>query len=308
MPLLDVRSISHAFGPRTVLNGVSFSLDSGVAALLGPNGAGKSTLFQILCTLLRPDSGTAHVAGHDVRVAPGEVRRALGVVFQSPALDPILTVRENLRCHGRIYGLSSRILSSRIDLVCDALAVRDRLDDRVKTLSGGLRRRAEIAKALLSSPRLLLMDEPDTGLDISARLALRQTLRDIAAHEKTLVLLSTHVMDLAESADRVLMIASGRIVADDSPTNLRHQLGRSVVEVHDERTERIEAWTTAQGLTFKRHGGTVLIDAPDPAAVLAAVARDLTPASLTLRQTTLADVFVALAGEGLESTSSVPGG
>jgi ABC-2 type transport system ATP-binding protein len=308
MPLLEVQSISHAFGTRAVLRDVSFSLDAGVAALLGPNGAGKSTLFQILCTLLRPDSGKAQIAGHDVTREPAQVRRALGVVFQSPALDPVLTVRENLHCHGRVYGLDRRTITRKVDEAAGTLGVRDRLDDRVKILSGGLRRRVEIAKALISSPRVLLMDEPDAGLDLSTRLLLQQTLHDIARRDGVLVVLTTHIMDLAESADRVLMIASGEIVADDTPQALRQRLGRSVVEVRDGRPERIGDWASARGLAWKAHAGSVLIEAQDAALTLSQLAGELSPASLTLRQTTLADVFVTLTGEGLDRSEPLRGG
>jgi ABC-2 type transport system ATP-binding protein len=197
--------------------------------LLGPNGGGKSTLFRILATLMTPSGGRALVAGFDVQRQPAQVRRQIGVVFQSQSLDRKLTVEENLRSQGHLYGMSGAALRRRIGEVMGRLGLADRRKDLVETLSGGLRRRVEIAKGLLHGPAVLLMDEPSTGLDPGARRELWQYLEELRDQEGITVLLTTHLLDEADRCARLLLLHQGRVVAAGSPAELKARIGGDVV-------------------------------------------------------------------------------
>ncbi|MGH9788764.1 MAG: ABC transporter ATP-binding protein, partial [Candidatus Acidiferrales bacterium] len=202
-PAIEIENLSHAYGERVALRDVAFSVGRGeLFGLLGPNGGGKTTLFKILATLLLPRGGHARVFGDDVAANPMAVRRRLGVVFQSSSLDPKLTVTENLRHQGHLYGLRGARLQARMEELLKRLGIADRRDERAEKLSGGLRRRVEIAKGLLHQPEVLLLDEPSTGLDAGARRDLRLYLRQLCDQDGVTVFLTTHFMDEAESCDR----------------------------------------------------------------------------------------------------------
>ena len=208
---VEVEDLRRSYGSREALAGLSFDVRRGeLFALLGPNGGGKSTLFKILTTLLPPSAGTARVCGHDVRTAQREVRRHIGVVFQHPSVDGKLTIEENLRHHGHLYGLSGAPLKARITELLDRFGLVDRKDELVERLSGGLARRAELAKGLLPRPTVLLLDEPSTGLDPGARRDLLQYLRRLRDDDGMTVVLTTHYLEEAERCDRVGVIDRGR--------------------------------------------------------------------------------------------------
>jgi len=225
-----IDSVGHRYGERVALAEVSFAVGRGeIFALLGPNGGGKTTLFRILSTLMLPTTGTVRIFEDDVRERPAAVRRHLGVVFQAPALDERLTVAENLRFHGRCYGLRGRLLESRIDAALESVSLGERRHDLVLTLSGGMRRRIELAKALLHEPPVLVLDEPSTGLDPRARRELRDTLAELRARAGTTVVLTTHLMDEAAAGDRVAILDRGHLVAIGSPATLTAEVGGDVV-------------------------------------------------------------------------------
>lgn len=227
---IAVDALAHRYGDREALRGVSFDVQDGeILGLLGPNGGGKTTLFRVLSTLVTPTAGTIRVSGFDVRRAPRDVRRHLGVVFQAPALDPLLTTSENLHCHGQLYGLHGRALRERMAEVLDALSLADRRDTPVRQLSGGLQRRVEIAKALVPSPRVLALDEPSTGLDPNARREVWDLLQRRRRDHGTTVLLTTHAMDEAAMCDRVAILHEGRLVALGTPQNLTATIGGEVL-------------------------------------------------------------------------------
>jgi ABC-2 type transport system ATP-binding protein len=229
-PALVVDSVSHRYGDREALRGVSFEVPPAqIFGLLGPNGGGKTTLFRILATLMLPTSGTVRVCGDDVRQRPAAVRRHIGVVFQSPALDDRLSVRENLVHHGHLYGLAGRRLHARIAAALDALSIVDRGADLVAGLSGGLKRRVEIAKALLPEPRVLLLDEPSTGLDPGARLELWEAVDTLRTRTGATVAMTTHLMDEAARCDRVGILHQGRLVAIGTPAELTGTIGGDVL-------------------------------------------------------------------------------
>jgi ABC-2 type transport system ATP-binding protein len=237
---LRIDGLGHNYGDRAALVDVSFSADTGsILALLGPNGGGKTTLFGIITTLLSTTPGHAHVFGHDVAVVPDQVRQLMGVVFQSPALDTRLTVEENLTAHGHLYGLRGAHLRSRLSAVLEMVGLQDRSRDVVGTLSGGLQRRVEIAKALLPEPRLLVLDEPSTGLDPGARRELWDHLVGLRDTLGTTVILTTHLMDEAARSDNVALLHEGRLVALGAPKVLVTEVGGDVVLIASDEAESL---------------------------------------------------------------------
>lgn len=232
MPSLEIANLHHRYGDRESLRGLSFSVPEGdLFALLGPNGGGKSTLFRIISTLLRPTAGTVEIFGVDALRDPASARKLMGVVFQSPAVDPLLTVAENLRLHGYLYGLNGRALARAIDAALERFGLAERAADRVGTLSGGLRRRVELAKALLPEPRLLLLDEPSAGLDPLARRELLDELVRLRDDAGTTVVLTTHIMEEAALCDRVGILHEGQLVAIGSPASLIATIGGEVIAI-----------------------------------------------------------------------------
>jgi ABC-2 type transport system ATP-binding protein len=230
--VVQLADVSFRYGSRLALSGVSFTVTRGtILGLLGPNGGGKTTLFRILATLLRPTAGTAWVLGADVVTQRNLVRRSIGVVFQSPSLDVKLAVAENLHHQGHLYGLSGRELADRCSHLLGRFQLSDRAGERVEFLSGGLRRRVEIAKALLHRPRVLILDEPSTGLDPGARALLLHTLQELGHTEDVTVLLTTHVLDEADHCDQLGLLDGGRLVALDTPAGLKRRIGGDVLSV-----------------------------------------------------------------------------
>ncbi len=227
---VEVAGLSHWYGQRRALDEVSFTVRRGeIFGLLGPNGGGKTTLFRIVSTLMLPGQGTVRVFGADVVTRAPAARREMGVVFQAPALDTRLTVAENLRHQGHLYGLRGDELSRRI---ADALArvrLEERARDLVGRLSGGLQRRAELAKALLHRPPLLILDEPSTGLDPAARREVWQHLQALRDRDGTTILMTTHLMDEAAGCDRVAILHEGRLVAMGAPDTLTQAIGGDVI-------------------------------------------------------------------------------
>ena len=229
---LDISTLNHRYGNREALIDVSFWAEAGsIFTLLGPNGGGKTTLFRIVTTLLPTAAGHVSVFGRDVTTEARDVRRLLGIVFQSPALDSRLTVVENLRTHGHLYGLRGKRLTSRIGDALGLVELTDRADDLVGTLSGGLQRRVEISKALLPEPKLLVLDEPSTGLDPGARRDLWDHLVNLRRTLGTTVMLTTHLMDEAAKSDRVAVLHEGHLVALGSPSDLVAEIGGDVILV-----------------------------------------------------------------------------
>ena len=228
--MIEVKNLTHRYGDRVALSNVSFEVKKGeIFGLLGPNGGGKSTLFRILSTMMAPTSGTAVIAGHDVEHDAAAVRRAIGVVFQTQSLDKALTVEENLRAQGHLHGLSGADLGERMERAMERLGLADRRKDMVETLSGGLRRRVEIAKALLHRPQVLLMDEASSGLDPAARRDLSRHVESLRANDGVTILLTTHILEEAGRCDRLILLHQGGIVAHGTPAELRARIGGDVV-------------------------------------------------------------------------------
>jgi ABC-2 type transport system ATP-binding protein len=230
--VIEVQNLTHRYGDRVALKGVTFRVDKGeIFGLLGPNGGGKSTLFRILSTMMVPTEGSAFVAGHDVARDPAAVRRRVGVVFQTQSLDKALTVEENLRAQGHLHGLSGATLRDRMKFAMEKLGIADRRGELVEKLSGGLKRRVEIAKALLHRPQVLLMDEASTGLDPAARREVSRHVDELRVHEGVTILLTTHILPEAELCDRLVLLHQGSIVAQGSPAELCARIGGDIVEL-----------------------------------------------------------------------------
>jgi ABC-2 type transport system ATP-binding protein len=278
VPALSVRGLRYEYPStgkgrpaRLALRGISFEVQAGdFHCVLGPNGSGKSTLFRILSTASLPPPGVVSVFGGDIgSVDLGAVRASIGVVFQSPALDKKLTVTENLTCHGKLYGLSSRVIAERSADLLGRLSLSDRASDPVETLSGGLQRRVELAKALLHGPKILLMDEPTTGLDPSARIEFLSLLRTYRREAGTTIVYTTHILDEAEECDGLIILDGGAIVAYGTPAALRAEVGRELIILKAKDPVALAAALSAKyTLPVYRADDTVRVECEDAPTLL----------------------------------------
>ena len=235
MSAVEVKELHHRYGKRVALQGIDFQVPQGsIFGLLGPNGGGKTTTFRILCTSLIPTSGQALVAGHDVVEEAALVRYQIGVVFQAPSLDKKLKVKENLVHQGHLYGLSGATLQKRCYELLERVNLLDRQNEMVENLSGGLKRRVELAKGLLHDPRILLLDEPSTGLDPGARKDMWDYLHELRDRDGVTVLVTTHLMEEAERCDKLVILNEGQVVADGTPDELRAEVGGDVLLIESD--------------------------------------------------------------------------
>lgn len=305
MSAIAVEHLDFHYGERAALKDVSLSVPEGeVFGLLGPNGGGKSTLFRVLSTLLPLQSGTATVAGFDVVKNPDDVRRAIGVTFQSPSLDLKLTVRENLKHQGHLYGLFGRELQERCQFVMEQLHVSDRANDYTEKLSGGLKRRVEIAKCLLHDPRVLLLDEPSTGLDPAARHDLWSILKTLQQQHGVSVLVTTHLMEEADRCDRLGILDEGRLIALGTPQELRGQVGGDSLIIQTDDPEKLSNDLSSRlNVDVMQLGDSLRIERENGHELLTTIATDFPGRfrTLTLGQPTLEDVFIKLTGRTLEN-------
>jgi ABC-2 type transport system ATP-binding protein len=296
---IEAQNLRHVYGARLALDGVSFQVaPRRIFGLLGPNGGGKTTLFRILSTLLQPSAGTARVLGHSLS-EPAEIRRRLGIVFQHPSVDGKLTVQENLACHGHLYGLSGSDLRRRSAEMLARLGLASRAGDRVGTLSGGLQRRTELAKALLHRPPLLLLDEPSSGLDPGARRDFMQLLQELRDRDGTSIVLTTHVMEEAERCDELAILHQGRLAGMGDPAQLKERVGGDVVAIQSPAPEDLavrirERFNCAPrmvdgGLRIERQRGHELVR-----DLVESFPEEIT--SVTYGKPTLEDVFIHLTG------------
>jgi ABC-2 type transport system ATP-binding protein len=297
---VEVASVSHRYGDRLALDDVSFAVEQGeIFGLLGPNGGGKTTLFRLLTTLLPVQSGRIAIVGGDVATHPALIRTKLGITFQSPSLDGKLTVRENLRHQGHLYGLRGDASLTRIAEVADWLGIADRLDERADVLSGGLKRRVEIAKSLLHKPEVLILDEPSTGLDPGVRFDLWEVLSRVRKDHGVTVLVTTHLMDEAERCDRLAILDRGRLVSLGTPAELRASVGGDSVTIAGHDIDRLAAQITERFQFLPRKLGNELrIEHPRALDVLrdiaAAFPDDIT--GIALARPSLEDVFINRTG------------
>ncbi len=300
---MAVNDLEFAYGERRAVSGVTFSVPPGeIFGVLGPNGGGKTTLFKILSTLLAPTRGTARIFEHDLPRDAAQVRRHLGVVFQRPSLDPKLTVQENLTHHGWLYGMHGAQLRARSEDVLRRFRLVDRARDLVETLSGGLQRRTELAKALMPRPEILLLDEPSTGLDPGARRDFIHDLGHLRREEGTTVLLTTHILDEAERCDRLGVMDDGRLVALGTPGELKAKLGGDIVVIHADAPETLRQRIQERfGHSAALIDGNLRLELPDGHEFVRAVVAAFGPAieTVSFGKPTLEDVFIHLTGHRL---------
>ena len=299
MAAITTRNLVKRYDEVTAVNGVSLEIKKGeVFGLLGPNGAGKTTLISMLSTLVRPTSGTATVAGHDIGKEPLEVRRSIGIVFQEPSVDDLLTGRENLRLHSMLYGVPRREIRPRTERMLAMVGLTDRGDSLVKTYSGGMRRRLEIARGLIHEPKILFLDEPTLGLDPASRKAIWQHIRELKAQHNSTIILTTHYMEEADSlADRIGIINRGKIIELGTPDELKRKVGRDLVFVTgalDEAAVRALPFVQSVELENGRYKISIEESGVNLQALLNAGGRI---DEVEVRRVTLDDVFLKFAGQ-----------
>lgn len=303
VPAVTIEDLTHRYGERAALAGVTLRIDRGeIFGLLGPNGGGKTTLFKILATLLVPTGGQVTIFGHDLARDASHIRRHLGVVFQHPSLDPKLTAVENLLHHGHLYGMRGSELRARAQTLLERLGLAERAGDRVETLSGGLQRRVEVAKALIHRPEVLLLDEPSTGLDPGARRDVIHYLGQLRADEGVSVLLTTHILDEAERCDRLGILHSGKLVALGTPGELKTKVGGDVVVIHSHDAASLRARIRERfGYDALLVDGNLRVEMPRGHEFAREVADAFGDAveAVTFGRPTLEDVFIHLTGHRL---------
>ncbi len=298
-PIVVIDNLSHHYGVRAALTDVSLSVNAGeIFGFLGPNGSGKTTLFRVLSTLIAPQRGTVTMMGLDVASQRDLVRKQIGVVFQSPSLDIKLTANENLRHHGHLYGLRGADLSARMDRALGELGLGDRANEFVETFSGGMRRRVELAKGMLNEPKILLLDEPSTGLDPGARIDLWNTLKSLQSRGVT-ILLTTHLMDEADRCSRLTIMNRGVVAACDTPDALKRRIGGDVItltsheptQLRQALQERlaVDAMEFENGIRFERANGHQFV--PQLIETLPGMVD-----SVSVGKPTLEDVFMHVTG------------
>jgi len=311
MAIIETRALSKTYGRIEAVRGIDLSIGKGeIFGLLGPNGAGKTTTIGMLCTIIRPTSGTATINGHDIVKEPGEVRRSVGIVFQDPTLDTVLTGRENLILHARLYGVPAGVREERIEAILELVDLKDRADDITRTYSGGMRRRLELARGLLHRPAVLFLDEPTLGLDPQTRARTWDYIRKMAQNEKTTVVLTTHYMEEAEQVcDRVGVIDHGRIIALGPPEELKQSLGgyMVVLRVRDPPLDKIRALPYVSEV--KEVGGTVEISMKEAHLHLPDLLSKVPNVEcVETRVPTLNDVFIKLTGRDIREEETEDSG
>ena len=297
---IEVDDLRKSFDEVEAVRGVSFEVAAGeVFGFLGPNGAGKTTTINMLCTLARPTSGSARVAGHDVVRERDDVRRHIGLVFQDPTLDGYLTAEQNLRLHAELYGVDSALVPGRMRQVLEMVGLWERRDATVMTFSGGMRRRLEIARGFLHSPRVLFLDEPTIGLDPQTRSSIWRYIAQLQEREEITIFMTTHYMDEAEFCDRIAIMDQGEIVVLDTPEALKAQVGADRVRIQtDDDDAAIAALGDRFGVEATISEGAVTFFVPSGEEFVPRLFAELGVAirSVSVSRPTLDDVFMSHTG------------
>ncbi|MEE8168495.1 MAG: ATP-binding cassette domain-containing protein [Candidatus Hydrothermarchaeales archaeon] len=306
MPAISTLGLTKEFDGLLAVNQVTLDIPEGeLFGLLGPNGAGKTTFISMLYTMQKPTSGKAQVCGYDVEREPSEVRKCIGVVFQDPSLDQYLTGRENLDFHGRLYGMEKEERKKHIEEVLDLVELRERADHLVKTYSGGMRRRLELARGLLHSPRVLFLDEPTLGLDPQTRRAIWEYIKKLNQEKKISIILTTHYMDEADAlCQRIAIIDEGNIIALGTPNELKNVLAGDVVHlVSSNQAKLMKGLKDLDWIVnMKLVDGVISLNVKDgegaiPKVIEAARTMGIQVSSVGLRKPTLEDVFIHYTGK-----------
>jgi ABC-2 type transport system ATP-binding protein len=311
VPAVSVRGLVKRYGDIEAVRGVDFDVAPGeIFGFLGPNGAGKSTTINMLCTLVTPSGGSATVAGYDVVRQRDDVRRNIGLVFQDTTLDGYLTAEQNLRFHAELYGVPKSVLPDRLHQVMTMVGLWERKDSLVSTFSGGMKRRLEIARGLLHSPRVLFLDEPTVGLDPQTRSSIWTYITELKAREDITIFLTTHYMDEAEYCDRIAIIDVGRIVVLDTPEALKASVGKDRVQIQTaDDAAAIEALRNGFGLDAAVHDGLVTFSVPSGEAFVPRLFAELgVPIrSVSVARPSLDDVFMSYTGTTIRDAEASSG-
>jgi ABC-2 type transport system ATP-binding protein len=309
--VIEARGLVKRYGEVEAVRGLDLAVHAGETfGFLGPNGAGKSTTIKILCTLASPTAGEATVAGFDVVRERAAVRRNIGLVFQDPTLDTYLSAERNLRFHGELYGVPRAVITERSKQVLEMVGLWDRREARVATFSGGMKRRLEIARGLLHSPRVLFLDEPTVGLDPQTRLSIWNYLGELRQREAITIFMTTHYMDEAEHCDRIAIINEGRIIALDTPDALKASVGTDRVQIATADDEAaIAALAELFELTGERHEGQITFHVADGERFVPRLFAELPVPirSVSVARPSLDDVFLAYTGTTIRDAEATAG-
>ncbi len=316
MYAMEVSRLVKKFNGFTAVNGISFSVGKGeLFGLLGPNGAGKSTTIYMLATLLEPTDGTANVNGFDIRAHPDEVRGSIGIVFQDPTVDTRLSAYDNLDIHGRLYGMDGKDRKERIDEVLALVELTEWKDKMVKTFSGGMRRRLEIARGLMHTPKILFLDEPTLGLDPQTRRHIWSYISKLKAQGITIIL-TTHYLEEADYlCDRIAIIDHGEIKVLDTPKNLKGIIGGNIISIESREPQKLAEVVTRMGCCRKPRISemTVSFEAKDgaklvPKVMEAALKAKIEIESIEVHMPSLEDVFIHYTGTSIREEKAAPSG
>jgi ABC-2 type transport system ATP-binding protein len=303
---IQVDGVSKRYGRTQALNGISFDVRrQEFFALLGPNGAGKTTLLHILCSILRPDSGTVRIGGIDVITQPGRVRRDLGVVFQEPSLDDRLTVHENLNFHGLVYGVPGKLRRQRIEELLELVELTEWREKLVRTLSSGMKRRVEIARALIHDSRILFLDEPTAGLDAQSRERIWQYVDRLRGQRELTVVVTTHYIEEVEACNRVCIIDYGKILAMDTPDALKAAHGQQLLRVvpRDDATA-VEIMATTPGTGAQRNSEIIIKSSGDAFVETFLSRYGSRIRRLSVEEPSLESVFLSLTGREIRDQAA----
>ena len=300
MSMISVHNLAKSYGKIEAVKGVSFDVEAGeIFGFLGPNGAGKTTTINMLCTLVKPGGGAAAVNGHDIVGEKNDVRRSIGLVFQETTLDDYLTAEQNIMFHAMAYGVPKKVRQERSKALLTLMELWDRRKGRIRTYSGGMKRRLEIARGLIHLPRVLFLDEPTLGLDPQTRNRIWEYIRDLRRKEDLTIFLTTHYMDEAENCDRIAVIDHGEIVALDTPDNLKSQVGGDLLTLRTDDISHAESeLRDKHSLEPETRDGAITVRVPNGESFLPRFVQSYEGGiqSIGLRRPTLDDVFLHLTG------------
>ncbi len=301
--LIHIRNLTKRYEKLTAVDNLSLDIgQSEVFGLLGPNGAGKTTVIHMLATLLNPTSGSATVNGFDILKDPEKVRSSIGIVFQVPSSDDLLTGYENLKIHALLYGVKPDVREKRISAALELVGLTDRKDDQVKKYSGGMRRRLEIARGLIHNPKVLFLDEPTLGLDPSSRETMWKYIQQLVKQEKLSIILTTHYMEEADMlCNRIGIIDKGKIIALDTPTNLKSMLGGDIVKLKLKQDSNTDALKNLECISkMESLDGYLLLSVDDAKRNIPEILKHVEVESVEATSPTLNDVFLKLTGRNIK--------
>lgn len=310
--MIKIRNLVKKYGNLTAVDNLTLDINENeVFGLLGSNGAGKTTTIHMLATLLKPTSGTATVNGYDITNQPAKVRASIGIVFQAPSSDDMLTGYENLHLHAMLYSVPRRTRKQRIEEVLELVGLTERKHDQVKTYSGGMRRRLEIARGLLHKPKVMFLDEPTLGLDPASRESMWKYVRRLVEEEKVTIILTTHYMEEADMlCDRIAIIDKGRIVALDTPAKLKAGLGGDIIRIKTKKfmqqdIDKIRQFSFVHKL--EQSDGFLVLSVDNAKRDLPVLLQNVEAESAEFTSPTLNDVFIQLTGRNIDKEQAEGG-